>query len=273
MLSTSLSGCKSLVTQCHNLSFSSYVSFFKREEEELGMIILLQKYLPVLLSGWVGAFTHATIHTGWGISVRNKCMIIEGLAYMAYTYVNCNATNMQFDKKTTATSPIDSILGIARYWKENTKELQNWVKDSQDETISDTAKYMHRELKRSGLQYRIACMVGKGHPLIYETPGWLIEKGSSTLWEELYYMVTILYLSAPSDFVILHLITSLHAMENIAEVLPEEHQKDVIKQFWIGILGILFSKGNFPKEKKIESLHNLYKEEFDQVSYDCFSRP
>ena len=37
-------------------------------------------------------------------------MTIEGLAYMAYTYVNCNATKMQFDKKVTATSPIDSIF-------------------------------------------------------------------------------------------------------------------------------------------------------------------
>jgi len=92
-------------------------------------------------------------------------------------------------------------------------------------TIADknsiAAKQIHPELVRSGLQFRIAKMLAQGHPLIYSTPTWINNQNNSSIWQQLHYAVTLLYLEQPGDFLILHLLTSLHAMEKIAEHMPE----------------------------------------------------
>ncbi|MGW1075014.1 questin oxidase family protein [Streptomyces sp. NPDC002537] len=243
-------------------SFSAYCEFFDRQEKELGTDELLRRYAPTLLPGWVGAFTHATIHLGWAIDAGNRWMTVEGLAYMAFSYVSCHPERAE-DGGARGEQAIDSLLRIAGAWENDRDALQQWVRELVGDTAVGIAEGIHPELARSGLQYRIARLLGAGHPLIYRTPAWIDEQDVAESWEQLYYVVALLYLAVPGDFVLLHLITSLHAMEQIAAKLPEEQQKHVVKYFWTGMLCVIFSGADFPRWAKLAGLHAAFRDAVD----------
>ena len=81
----------------------------------------------------------------------------------------------------------------------------------------------------------------------------------ATIWEGLHEALTLLFMTKPGDFLILHLITSLHAMEQIANRLSIDKQKRAIKCYWTAILGIIFSRGELPTRATLEALHSKYK--------------
>jgi hypothetical protein len=247
-------------------SFASYCEFFDRKEKELGIDELLRRYIPPLLPGWVGSFTHATIHLGWALDANNRWMTIEGLAYMAFSYVSCHperSSPVRGGDRSRDELAVDSLLRIAGIWEAGHDALHHWVEALIADTAAGTAAGIHPELARSGLQYRIARLLLAGHPLIYETPAWIDAQDVSTSWEQLYYVTTLLYLALPGDFVLLHLITSLHAMEQIADRLPEDQRKGVVKNFWIGMLCIIFSRADFPARTKLAALHSTYQDAAD----------
>ena len=247
-------------------SFASYCDFFDREEVLLGRDELLNRYVPTLLVGWAGAFTHATIHLGWALDVNHRWMTIEGLAYMAFSYVSCHperAFTVETRKRSVSESVLDSLLHIAGIWEDDPSLLQNWVEALIEDNRYDAHDGILPELVRSGLQYRIAKLLGKGHPLIYSTPAWLDDLEMSCVWEQLDYTMTLLYMTQPGNFIILHLITSLHAIEQIAHRMPAEQQRFTLKCFWIGILCILFSRGEFPTRTQLEALDLQYKDAID----------
>ncbi|MFC5801290.1 questin oxidase family protein [Streptomyces formicae] len=240
--------------------FAAYCEFFDRKEREIGMDEVLRRYVPTLLPGWVGAFTHATIHLGWALDIGSRWMAIEGLAYMAFSYVSCHperasapAGGVRADA-----SAMDSLLHIAGVWDANRDTLRDWAQEIGTVPESGPPAGIHPELARSGLQYRNARMLEEGHLLIYDTPSWIAGQSVDTSWEQLYYAVTLLYLSRPGDFVLLHLITSLHAMEQIAERLPKDLHRYAITCYWTGMLGAVFALGDFPKKDKLAALHNAF---------------
>lgn len=245
-------------------SFSAYCDFFDRREQELGMDELLRRYLPPLLPGWVGSFTHATIHLGWALGANHRWMTIEGLAYMAFSYVSCNPERAASGHgRFTGDLAVDSLLRIAAAWDGDRDALRGWIEGVIANTASGAAARIHPELARSGLQYRIARLLGDGHPLIYELPAWIEAQDTAATWDQLYYAITLLYLTLPGDFVFLHLITSLHAMEQIAARLPANHAKDVLKCFWVGMLCIIFSRADFPAQAKLAGLHATHRDALD----------
>lgn len=241
-------------------SYSSYYEFFDQEEKKLGMVELLKSYVPILLPGWAGSLMHGTIHLGFALDVNNRCMILEALAYMAFSYVSCHPERMISTNNDNVSHEtiLDSLFYIADTL-ENDPQFNHWVETLIVESDSEIAKNIHPELARSGLQYRIAKLLANGHPLIYAKPAWIQNKDTSILWKELHYVITLLYMEKPGDFLILHLVTSLHSMEKIADYISIEQQKMVIECFWVGILCILFSRGEFPKRKILENLHSKYK--------------
>lgn len=242
-------------------SFWAYCAFFDRQEQELGLDELLRRYVPRLLPGWVGSFTHATIHLGWALDARNRWMAIEGLAYMAFSYVSCHperASAAPAGGRFDGEDAVASLLRIAGAWEDDHDALRQWVQALIADTAAGTAAGIHPELARSGLQYRIARLLEQGHPLIYELAPWIDEQDVSTSWEQLYYVATLLYLARPGDFVLLHLLTSLHAMEQIADRLPADQRRGVVKHFWIGMLCIVFSEADFPSGTRLEALHAAY---------------
>jgi hypothetical protein len=81
----------------------------------------------------------------------------------------------------------------------------------------------------------------------------------ATIWEELHEALTLLFMTKPGDFLILHLITSLHAMEQITNRMPVDQQKFAIKCYWTAMLGVIFSIGEVPTRATLEALQSKYK--------------
>ncbi|MCF6475143.1 questin oxidase family protein [Nonomuraea sp. MG754425] len=234
--------------------FWSYCDFFDRQEQALGLDEVLRRYVPELLPGWTGAFTHATIHLGWALDAGHRWMAIEGLAYLAFSYATCHPERARPPGPDDGETPVESLLRLAGVWDERRDELVHWVAATLADTSPVEDGRIHPELLRSGLQFRIARTLSEGHPLFYDTPGWTRDDD----WEPLYYAVTLLYLSRPGDFVLLHLITSLHALEQIALRLPDDQRRRAAVSFWIGLLGTVFSGGDFPRRDKLAALHRLF---------------
>ncbi|HTZ43614.1 MAG TPA: questin oxidase family protein [Jatrophihabitans sp.] len=246
------------------IGFAGYCEFFDAEEQRLGMTGLLREYVPQLLDGWTGSFTHAMIHLGWGLDADSRWMAIEGLAYLAFSYVACHAERAE-PVPSTGQTAAEALLALTRTWDAGRDRLAHEVL----EVVSADAGDLHAELARSGLQYRIARMLGEGHPLIYGSTGWLTGKDVATCFAELYYAASLIYLSQPGDFVLLHLITSLYAMERLAQDLPAEQQHEVIRAFWVGMLGIVFAERLFPKADKLATLHELLVGAVDDESFEA----
>jgi hypothetical protein len=248
-------------------SFWAYCDFFDRRQRELGTEELLRRYLPPLVPGWVGSFTHAAIHLGWALDVGHRWMMVEGLAYLAFSYVSCHPERAAaVDDGVRGETAMDSLLRIAGAWDDDRDVLGRWVQELVSDTAAGLAAGIDPELVRSGLQYREARMLGTGHPLIYRTPPWIEAADTSASWEQLYYAVTLLYLARPGDFILLHLITSLHGMEQIADRLPADRRREVVRCFWIGMLCIVFAEADFPTRAELARLHRTYQDAVDGES-------
>jgi hypothetical protein len=183
---------------------------------------------------------------------------------MAFAHVSCHPERaLRAADRRSGERAVDSLLRIAGAWDAEREGLRAWVEDLLADVESEVAAGIHPELKRSGLQYRIARLLAAGHPLIYELPGWIESQDASTSWEQLYHVATLLYLAQPGDFVILHLITSLYAMEQIAGRLPADQHRHVITCFWIGMLCIVFSRAEFPARAALAALHAQFHEAVD----------
>jgi hypothetical protein len=246
-------------------SFTSYCQFFDQKGKELGMERLLEEYVPSLLPGCVGSLMHGTIHLGWALDSGNRWMIIEGLAYMAFSYVSC-----QPEKTFSSTlgsnadkSVLDSLLHIAETWETDCKALTDWRNATLTNEKYSASSGFHPELSITGFQSDIAKVLTEGHPLIHTTPAWIQNLDMATIWKELYEGITLFYLAKPGDFLVLHLITSLHGMEQIANRLPVHQQKHAIKCYWTAMLGVVFSDDEVPTRATLEALHTKYKDTVD----------
>jgi len=246
-------------------SFTSYCEFFDQKEQELGMDRLLREYVPILLPGCVGSLMHGTIHLGWALDSGNRWMIIEGLAYMAFSFLSCNPdrTYPATRGPVKDTAVLDSVLRLADAWEADYEALHGWL----DATLTDD-KYgasagFHPELAVTGTQFNVAKVLAEGHPLIHETPAWIGDQDMVTIWKGLYEAVTLLFMTKPGDFLILHLITSLYAMEQIANRLPIDQQKRAIKCYWTAMLAIIFSRGEVPTRATLEALQEG--QEWEQI--------
>ncbi len=249
-------------------NYSAYCDFFDAKVTEVGVDEVLRRYMPALLPGWVGSFTHAAIHLGWALDIDSRWMAVEGLAYLAFSYVSCHPERMSDVDGVVDESVEASLLRIAGVWEADYDTLRDWREALVTDVAAGTAAGIHPELMRSGLQYRIARMLAEGHPMIYQTPAWIDGQDTARSWEQLYHAVTLIYLAMPGDFVLLHLITSLHAMEQIAEHLPRDQQKVVIANFWIGMLCTVLAGAEFPKRTTLAALHEQYVDAVDTDDAD-----
>ncbi|MHB9863797.1 HAD-IA family hydrolase [Streptomyces sp. YIM S03343] len=245
--------------------WAAYCAFFERREQELGMPEVLRRYVPALLPGWAGALQHAAIHLGWALDAGNRRMAVEGLAYLAYAYVDCHPERGAAQDEHTEEQPLDSLLRIAAHWDAHQPQLGSWVEAQVGDTSAASAG-VHPELLRSGLQSRIARMLATGHPLMYDLPGWTDAEDPADAWGRLAYVVTLLYLAEPGDFLLLHLVTALHAMRTLSDALPAEQRPAVVRAYWTGILGVLFSRAHFATPAKLKALDALFTTATDDPS-------
>lgn len=246
-------------------NFTSYCNFFDQKEKELGIKRMLEEYVPTLLPGCVGSLMHGTIHLGWALDSGNRWMIIEGISYMAFSYVSSNIEKTFPASHTPVedNSVLDSLLRIADAWDADGKALRHWLKTTLTDDKYSASAGFHPELAVTGAQFNIAKVLREGHPFIHTTPSWIKNLNLDTIWQQLHEAATLLYMTNPGDFITLHLITSLHAIEQITNQLPVDQQKLAIKCYWTAALGVLFSLGEFPTRTKLETLHSKYKDADD----------
>ena len=246
-------------------SFTSYCEFFDEREKQLGMQRMLEEYVPSLLPGCVGALLHGTIHLGWALDSGHRWMIIEGLAYMAFSYVSCQP-EMTFASDRDLPvheSALDSLIHLADRWEIDGDALREWLETTLGAEKYSVSAGFHPELAVTGTQYQVAKVLAEGHPLIHATPAWMASQGADASWKQLHDAVTLLYMTEPGDFLVLHLITSLHAMEQIARRLPADEQKRAIKCYWTAMLGVVFSRGSMPSKASLVALREEYRDAVD----------
>ena len=251
--------------------FTSLCRFFEERVETLGLEQTINVYVPELLPGCVGALLHGTIRLGWALDSGHKGMTIEGLAYLAFSYVSCYPERTLSRSKTLAAdlTPLDSMQRIAAEWDRDRRALSSWVDGALNDPRLSVEAGFQPVLEHTGAQLHIAQVLAEGHPLIHSTPPWLESADQEEVWEQLYYAIMLLYLSNPGDFVLLHLITSLHAVEQIAQHLPRDEQSRAIKCYWTAMLGVLFSLKAVPTKASLGDLHARYADSTDAPERAC----
>ncbi|WP_280422317.1 questin oxidase family protein [Nocardia carnea] len=237
--------------------FTVYHEFFDTEVRRLGIDGALAAYAPELLSGWIGAFTHATIHLGWAVWAGHPGMTAEALAYLTFSAVPVTPGDRTPSPYADAADPWESLVRLSAGWADD-PDFRSAVEPVIEHT--DTVTELHPELRRSGLQARVAAIAAADIPALSDTPAWV--RDGTDRREELRRAVTLLYLAVPGDFVVLHLITSLFALEVIADRLGSAAERDRIHDlFWAGLRIILAAETKIPDPRKLRALADIYRDE------------
>uniref|UniRef100_A0A7R9YFR3 Uncharacterized protein n=1 Tax=Pinguiococcus pyrenoidosus TaxID=172671 RepID=A0A7R9YFR3_9STRA len=250
--------------------YEELLQFFDDEEKQLGIEKTLQKYAPSVLPGSPGALTHGIIHLGWGLDANNRRMILEGLAYMVYSFVSTHPERFVHGAVPEST-PMESFLRIAE------ADRREGIQHQIFETAVNNDKYgeasnFHAELIPAGFQWQVAKVLEEGHPVLYQMPTWLDELPVEEALKQLYKAVTLIYLTTAGEpdaiadeeshgsFLALHLITSLWGAEKIATHLPVDEQRALLKTYYVTVLALLLtSSSGFPT---VEALRGV-EEKFD----------
>jgi hypothetical protein len=229
---------------------------------------LVQNFAPDLLNGIGGALTHGIIHLGWAIDAENPWMIKEGLAYLNFCHVPVASLE---SKAVVETDALSSFLRISMEW--HAQDLGNtWIAPTR-------ARYdesFHPELVPAGFQWHLAKVLKDAHPVATKLPSWLHEKPLPEVWEELYCLVALVYVGTRSsqkngNFVILHLVTSLWALENVCRVINKDDvTRSALESYWaVAICTLSASSAGFPTTKHLETaLQEFPLEALDEENLD-----
>ncbi|KAG7336738.1 DUF4243 domain containing protein [Nitzschia inconspicua] len=239
---------------------------------------LLQDLVPDLLqtSSLGAALTHGIIHLGWGIDAQSPWMIAEGMAYLNFAAIGVDPKKIQLEQHTDS-SPMESLVRVAQtYHADGLKET--WVQKAKGKYKD--AELFHPELFPAGFQWEVAKIFEEAHPVVTDMPMWLTTSPISELYESLYRTVTYLYLATRDDnghgnFLLLHMITSLWALEHIMNVVdsydPNKEAKDSltrhgIAQWYSNMLCFIAASANgFPP---VAVLQDIQLGQFDPTNVD-----
>ncbi|MFF0488060.1 questin oxidase family protein [Nocardia sp. NPDC004068] len=233
--------------------FTAYCAFFDAEVERLGLSGAVATYAPELLGGWIGAFTHAAIHLGWAVWAKHPGMTAEALAYLAFSFVRV------VDGERPAGSgedPLDSLIRLSESWAGDAA-----FRKAVETVIDDTDAFteLHPELNRSGLQARVAAVAITGIAELVDSPHWIRTLPNAERRERVRRAVTLLYLAQPGDFVVLHLITSLFALEVVLDTTASEDlAARVYDLYWAGARIITAAERKIPAPAKLRELAHLF---------------
>lgn len=245
--------------------FEALCRFFTRRADELGLDEMLRFYVPSLLAGCVGSLFHGAIHLGWAIGAGHHGMIIEGVAYLAFSFVSCypeRVVDTGADKGDNK-EVLESFLQICGDWNASTDEHEHWLEEI-GEKLSPSSGFQPF-LEHTGAQLRIAQVLEEGHPIIDTVPAWLETMYLKEMWKQLYKTVTLLFLTKPGSFIVLHLLTCLYGVRCIAGKLTVSNQRIAIRCYWKAMLATLFALKSFPTEKQLSDLNAVHSEAVDEA--------
>lgn len=227
-------------------NFASMVRFLLSRADDIGVDGVIQQYVPDLLAGCVGSLLHGMIHLGWAIHAENDAMIMEGVAYFAFSYVSCYPERVS--RKRNDENAVESLLRVALEWEQQ-PEVTEWVED----IVAKEPVGMQRVLSGTGTQLKIAQVLDAGHELLEEDLAWVGTASESDLWNQLETVVVLLYAARPGNFVILHLITGLFGMEQIANKLEPQDARKAARCFWKTIIAVLLALKAFPSRNELNA--------------------
>eukprot|EP00039_Didymoeca_costata_P029590 m.25348 g.25348 ORF g.25348 m.25348 type:complete len:424 (+) comp7698_c0_seq2:154-1425(+) len=252
--------------------FEDMRSFFSAEHSRLGTQETLRQYAPTLLPGSMGALTHAIIHVGWALDAQHTDMTVEGLTYLAYTFVDIHPERFQKTSAESENKDKSSLQSLVRTASECVEHnMESWTQDVLSAEKYSAAAGFHPELASTGLQFKLAKVMEEGHHVLYDIPLWMESLPLDDVLQQLYRAAVLLYLETtgiPEDpkhgnFFVLHLITSLWGLENVIIELPADQQRLALKVFWVGMKAMLIASGRgLPPPASLEKL-SIFENEYD----------
>eukprot|EP00968_Pinguiococcus_pyrenoidosus_P000558 scaffold31_cov263-Pinguiococcus_pyrenoidosus.AAC.64 len=285
--------------------YEELLLFFDNEEHLHGLDETIRKFAPTLVQGMPGAMTHGIIHVslsdskkqqlrrasltlqdfsspvsqlGWGLDVRNRRMILEGLAYMVHSGLSTHPERFVHRAENERT-PFESFLRIADAERREGVRAQVFEAAVNHEKYSEASNF-RTDLIPSGFQWQVAKVLEEvrsatdealqtrhlltkpllhpqGHPILYHLPTWIDDLEFEDALEMLYKDVAILYLTTTGEhdededeerlggcFLGIHFLISLWGAEQVAILLPVEEQRAVLKAYYVTVLSLLLTSSN-----------------------------
>ena len=220
---------------------------------------LVSDFVPDILSGMMGALTHGIIHLGWAIDADSPWMITEGLAYLNFAYVGIPESKLTWNAVDEA-EPMDSLQRVAQIWKEQDLGT-TWI--AQTKALYDET--FHPELVPAGFQWEYAKVVDQPHAVATQLPTWIANKNLNDLWESLYRATVYVYLATRDmkgngNFLVLHLMTSLWALEKTLLVVNDETvTRKAIGYYYAGLVCLLSTASNgFPAATSLAAIQTKF---------------
>lgn len=230
--------------------FEALRQYFAARVQAVGLERVLADHMPRLMLGCAGALLHGTIHLGWALDAGHHAMIVEGLAYMAFTHVS---SHPERDRGTVPDDSVwASILRFADAWRD--QELSAWLDELTADPALSPASGFAPQLAGTGLQLRIAQVLERGHALLQNTPRWLLAAPLPSIWAQLHEAAALVYLSEPGDFVLLHVITGLHALEQICTRLAIAQRRAALRHGWRALVSVLLARGGLRSRASLEAI-------------------
>mmetsp|Transcript_15263 Transcript_15263/g.49875 ORF Transcript_15263/g.49875 Transcript_15263/m.49875 type:complete len:264 (+) Transcript_15263:1499-2290(+) len=185
-------------------------------------------------------------------------MTIEGLAYLAFTYVDLKGGD-RFSKEDEeeepslpGSTPLESLLALA----DRREEFLALAKDVKaDDARRWPKESFHPELVVAGFQWQVAKIVDAGHPTFYAKPEWL-SSGYDALLEDMYELASVLHVVSKGNFLVLHLVTSLWGLEQALMAVEDDTTKlHALRVFWTALQALVVtSGGGYPSRDDIQAV-------------------
>uniref|UniRef100_A0A6B2L8F7 Uncharacterized protein n=1 Tax=Arcella intermedia TaxID=1963864 RepID=A0A6B2L8F7_9EUKA len=204
--------------------FLEYKRFFTEKLNSLGIDLLIETYLPQLVDGLIGAALHPLIHVGWGLYFENNEMVVDGLAYICFAYVNI---------KHKLKSP-------------HSKTPSEILREVKEDSLFDSARV------DGGFQPTIH-NITNNLPVILKineyAKSFKLQKDSNP--KDLLYDFTIMltelfYATKCEDFFILHGVTAIFGLYSILPKLSNKNQFKLLKSYWLMCVTVYIAQGRPP---------------------------
>lgn len=245
------------------IKWQEQVAFMDAELERLGSPDrLVAEYVDeALMDSVAGALTHGIIHLGWAIDAGSPSMICEAIAYLNFCHICVDPSKFRSQVHLEA-SPMDSWLRVADAFHEQDL-ASTWVRPTK-------AKYdesFHPEIVVAGFQWQVAKLLHEPHALATDLPSWVDGDDAPAMWQALYESAIYLYLASRNhnglgNFVVLHLITSLWAIEQTCRVIENQKSKEhstvvrrrACSQYYATVVVFLATSSAMPTAAKLRSV-------------------
>jgi len=180
-------------------------------QEESGMNLLLQKYLPLLFDGLMGGLYHPLILIGYALELQDPLLACDGLAHLCFSYMPLKEGP---ERPKEPSDPLAILYQVAATHP-RVKEFDQFYSDLD---FPEKFRILQEDKFFSKFSFEL------------ETP-------SMKLFDRLWDITTALYSTQP-NIVFLHCITSLRALKIILNILPPETQHKALHSWFKSLIAL-----------------------------------